>query len=155
VIELVVEDNATPYLSVLVERMSDFSAPLTKILEDGLFSGQEQVVEGKGGMFGRSAWPPMAASTIRKGRDPATLLVERGGLLLSLSRGADGNIFEVEPSEGTAGTGLVSSRNAFPYPAWQQKGTKSYPPRPYLAWYEERFPAYNAFIGDWIMEGVA
>jgi len=149
-IEISVVDNVSPQLEIMVERMGDYTHPLTTILEDGLFTAQQQVQEGKGGAFGGSAWPHMAEATIKKGRDPGTLLVETGGLLLSMSRGAAGNLFEVTPTEGSAGTQLESSRNGFPYPAAQQAGTSSYPARFFLAWYEERFPDYDLVFLDWI-----
>lgn len=150
-IELLIEDGVTPTLSLMVERLSDFTEPLATILADGLFSAQQQVVEGKGAAFGGAAWPAMSEVTIKKGRDPGTLEVETGGLLLSLSRGGAGNIFEIGPTEGSAGTGLESARTGFAYPAWQQRGTSHYPGRPFVAWYAERFPAYDKTLEDWIL----
>lgn len=149
-LELVVTvDEVTPTLTVMVEKLGDLTKPLTTVLADGLFSAQEQVFEGKGALFGGPRWDAMAPRTIAKGRDPATLLVETGGLLSSLSRGSEGNSFEVGPTEGEAGTSLVSPRNSFPYAAQQQLGNQSYPSRPYLAWYEERFSDYDLVFLDW------
>lgn len=143
-IELTIaEDGISPLLSIIDERLSNMTEPLTQILADGLFSAQQQVAEGKGTMFGGSGWAPMAESTIKKGRDPATLLVDSGIMLGSLTRGSSGNIFDVGPMEGVAGSTI-------PYASHQQYGSSRRPPRPFLAWYPEQFPIYDALILDWI-----
>jgi hypothetical protein len=149
-IEIRVTEDVTPTLVLMVERMGDLKEPLTTILQDALFSAQEQVVEGKGSLFGRSRWDAMSEFTIKKGRDPGTLLVEEGNLLLSLSKGGGGNIFEVSEREGVAGTNLTG-RGGFPYAAQQQVGNKAYPARPYLEWYEERFDDYGKVFEEWIL----
>jgi len=139
-------DAVTPTLNLMVDRMRDFSEPIAAILSDGLVSSQEVIVEGA---FGRS-WAPMAPATVRRGRDPGTLELDSGAMLLSLSKGGDGNLFEAGPTEGIAGTGL-SGRGGFPYPYWQQQGTARYPARPFLFWHEERIPDYLTLFAQHIM----
>jgi hypothetical protein len=153
---VVVEDGITPTLMLITERLEDFTVPLTAILDEGLFSAQEQVYEGKGAAFGFPAWEPMAPATIAKGRDPATLLVESGRLLLSMTRGSEGNIFAVSPTEGVAGTNVTDPRNGFAYPSGQQRpGRAKRPARPFLLWYPERVSQYDVMMLDWISGEVA
>lgn len=150
-------DGITPQLTLAMERTSDMTEPLTAILEDGLFTAQRQVVEGKGALFGGAGWPDMAPYTIEKGRDPLTLLVETGALVLSMSRGAPGNVFQVGATEGVAGTSLASQRTGYGYAAGQHRGAPraNRPPRPYLLWYAERLPDYDRLIAAWILRGAA
>lgn len=151
-IEITIEgDTFTPTANLVVDRLRDFTEPLTLILADALLSAQEQIVEGKGSLFSGPTWDPMAASTVKKGRDPATLLVETGALVNSLTRGGDGNIFEVGPTEGIAGTGLTSPRNGYGYAAGQQEGSRNRPPRGYLFLYDERLDVYESWFANWIM----
>lgn len=144
----IVQDEVTPFLEVTVERLGDFTIPLTQILEDGLFSAQQQIVEGKGSEFGGAGWEPMAPSTVKSGRDPATLLVKSGALVASLTRGGSGNVFVVGPEEGYAGSDVF-------YGAFQQGGTSRIPARPFLVWYDERISDYEMLLMNWIATGEA
>lgn len=146
----VTRDTVSPALRVISERLVDFSEPIGLVLQDGLAAAQEQIVEGKGALFGGTPWPPMAEYTIKKGRDPATLLEDTGALLLSLSRGGSSNLFEVTPQEGRAGTTITSKRSGYPYGMGQQAGARNRPPRPSVAWPEEHLPLYDSLFLEYI-----
>ncbi|MDQ6892208.1 MAG: hypothetical protein M3167_06330 [Acidobacteriota bacterium] len=146
----VVRDEIAPELRIMSERMGDFSEPFSVILADGLGAAQETIVEKKAAPGG-GPWALMAEATIRKGRDPSTLLIETGEGVLSLSRGGSGNVFEVGPVEGRAGSVLTSKRTGYPYMKGMQEGAFNRPPRPFLAWPEERIPQYGSLILGHIM----
>lgn len=136
-------DTLTPLLHLVNERLGDFTVPLTRILEDGLQSAQTQVVIGKGGAWGGAQWVPMAASTIKSGRNPATLLVKTGALADSLVRGGAGNVFEVTATTASAGSSLD-------YAAYQDFGSSRIPAREFLTWYQERLPIYEQIVQSYI-----
>jgi hypothetical protein len=142
----ITKDTFSSQLNLSIGRAGDFSEPIGIILNDGLAAAQEQIVEGKGALFGGEPWFPMAESTVKKGRDPATLLIDRGVLLLSLNRGGPGNFFDVGPMEGAAGTAITD--RGYPYAIGQTIGARNRPPRPFLWWPEERIPQYESLFLD-------
>lgn len=143
-----------PYLQVLAERASDWSQPITKVLESGLEDARA-VISGGGSSFG---WAPTSPWTLKVdevlGRARQGQLQETGGLLNSL------RVFAVSPSEGEAGTDSPVAR-------YQQEGTSrtffllqlpmrefggyGIPPRPFLFQHEEKFPEYDAMFLDHLM----
>lgn len=145
----ITKDTIAPLLTLMAERVGDFSEPIGIVLNDALGTVQEQIVEGKGALFGGDAWLPMAAATIKKGRDPSTLMLDRGHLLLSLIKGGPANIFEVTPSEGRAGTSIED--RGYPYGLGQQIGARNRPPRAFAWWPEERIPQYESLFLDHVM----
>lgn len=113
-------------------RLDDFEAPITAVLEEALADAENTV------RVTKDAWPPMAAATIKSGRDPSTLLVASGELADSLARGGPGNIFEADSHSGIAGS-------AVEHAGFQQFGSEGHPfrpPRPFLLWADERIDDY-------------
>lgn len=126
------DGGAESLLRQLDERLSDFTEPLYEILELELLDARHAVAIAKG--VQGEPWPPMAAATIRSGRDPSTLLVKSEALLGSLVKDGLRNVFEVTPTSGRAGSAV---RHA----AWQQDGFDGFPfrpPRAFLIWDESR-----------------
>jgi hypothetical protein len=136
----IVKDEATPTIRLIDARLSDFTPLNERILEIGLSDAAFDVEVSKGALFGR-VWAPMAFSTARKGRDPATLMVEHGALLGSLSRGGAGNVFTAGPFEGEA----KSEDDSI---ALHHYGTATEPERSILLWNEERYPEFDAMAAD-------
>jgi phage gpG-like protein len=153
-------------LRILAEREADLTAPLTQVLELGLADAVATVEVG-GGPLG--IWAPMSHLTpvvaqklYGRRRDPGRLLRDGGSLLESLAPGGSGNVFEVGPREGSAGTADISGRTGFPIAVGQQLGTSrtfhvlqghgfsetGIPPRPFLGWREDRLDAYAGIFAD-------
>lgn len=151
-LRLEMDDQVTPLLRLIDTRLGDLTAPLARIGGDGMRAAQVQVIEGKGSAWGGAPWAPMAPATIAKGRNPATLGVDKGKMADSLSRGRGGNIFEVTPTSFEGGTNLVSERG-FAYPSAFHGGTSRQPGRHFMQWYSERFDTYNSIIADFVMSG--
>ena len=115
-------------LRQLDSRLSNLADPIAEILEQALTDAEHTV------RVTKDEWPPMAAATIKSGRDPSTLLVKSERLLESLQRGAPENIFQVDASSGIAGSSVSHA-------AYQQEGSDRHParpPRPFLVWDEAR-----------------
>jgi phage gpG-like protein len=115
-------------LDDLDSHLADFSGPISEILEQALMDAEHTV------RVTKDEWPPMAASTIKSGRDPSSLLVKSGELADSLARGGPGNIFEAGSHSGIAGS-------AVEHAGFQHFGFDGHPfrpPRPFLVWAEER-----------------
>jgi phage gpG-like protein len=145
-IELTIErDDVSPFLHVMANSMSDFTEPLTMILQDALGQAARRVAETKGPGPEGELWAPPAKGT-RYG--PGQSLLERSGAMLdSLVPQGPGNFFEVSPTEGRAGS-------LIPYAAFQQFGTGRIPPRPFLGWDLDRLPQYDAWIWTHIFSGM-
>lgn len=139
----IVKDEATPLLRVIDAGLDDFTTVNEEMLGLGLEDAAFDVEFSKGALFERP-WTPMALSTIRKGRDPATLMVEEGALLGSLSRGGENNVFRAGPFEGIAGSDDLKI-------GYQHYGTDRIPERPILLWNEERFPEFEAIVGNHLL----
>ena len=147
------KDEAGPYLSFVSAQASDFTAPITQVLNSGMDDARE-TIRGGGPDFG---WAPYAPWTFKVdkaiGRTRIGMLQEKGRLL-----GSIGNVFEVGPTEGKAGSNL-------PHARFQQEGTdktffflqflstgkrefggRGITPRPFMWWHEEKFPEYDAMF---------
>jgi hypothetical protein len=153
-------------LRILAEREADLTEPLTQVLELGL-ADAVLAIEGGGGPLG--PWAPMhhltpviAHKLYGRVRDPGRLLRDTGAILESLAPGGQGNVFDVAPREGSAGSAVVSGRTGFPISVFQQLGTaqtfkvlqgQGYTPtgipgRHYLGWREDRLEEYAGIFAD-------
>jgi len=158
-------------LRLLGARQEDLTEPLTEVLELAL-SDAVATIEGGGSPF---AWAPMskltpvvAAKLYGKARSPDTLLKDSGGLVRSLAKGAEGNVFEVGPHEGSAGSAYLSGRSGFPIAVGMQEGTGrtfhvlqgagfsevGIPPREFLGWRDDRLDAYGQIFADHLFEPI-
>jgi hypothetical protein len=139
----IVKDEATPTLRLIDARLDDFTSVNDRMLRIGLSDAAFDTEVSKGALFGR-AWAPMALSTIKKGRDPATLMVEFGALLGSLSPGGDNNVLTARPFDGIA-------ESTDPKIGFQHYGTDRITAREILLWNEERFPEFEAMVADHVL----
>ncbi len=137
------EENVTPTVRIMGERLGDMRVPLTRIMEDGLQVAQARVMGAS--VPGSEPFAPMSPATIRHGRSPSSLLRDTGRLAASLERGGVGNVFEVTADSGEAGTAVRNDRG-FPYGAAIQAGTAFMPPRPFLSWYSSRLTEYDRIL---------
>jgi len=162
--------DATAYLHLVEENLGDLREPLTELLTLGLADARADIAS-QGTLFGdgwagMSPWTPIVARTLYgKERSPGTLLEDTGALVASLEVGGPANLFEVGPTEGSAGSAALSPRNGFPTAAAMQEGTSrtfhvlqgegfsetGIPPRPFLSWHEERSDEYVAIFARHIL----
>jgi hypothetical protein len=156
------KDEIGPYLQELTARAGDLADPITMALESGLSDAQTAIQSG-GGAFG---WAPYSPTTftidVALGRSRTGMLQGTGALAASLSRGDAGNLFEVTPTSGEAGSTL-------PQAMYQQEGTAQsffllqflrsgkrefgglgIPAREFMAWSETRLPEYDGIFLDYL-----
>ena len=137
----ITDNGATMQLTDVSGRLTSLKAPIEQILRLAAQSNVEQVRVGKGAAFGGAPWAPMAASTVKSGRDPETLLVDSGDLLRSLAPGSN---MIVQDFEGSLGTDVF-------YAPFQAFGTsRGIPPRHFLEWYDEQEGVYDQVMLDYI-----
>jgi hypothetical protein len=134
-VEIIVTlDEISGELRMITERAGDFTAPITRILEDGLAAARQRFVTKGPGPSGETWAEPAPGTHYGPGE---SLLVRSGHLLDSLSQGGEDNIFEVTATEGQAGTGVL-------YAGFNVISGM----RPFIGWTEDHFPAYDNLVLD-------
>ncbi len=158
----ITKDEIGPYIEQLAVRSGDMSQPSATALRAGLAGGQQALAGGLASLGPAiSPWTLTIDEALGRPRGGT------GALSESLSEGAPGNIFEVTPEGGRAGTSL-------PAAFYQQEGTSTsflllqhlasnrvrrgyggggIPARPFLTWNQEAMPEIDQAFLNWITEG--
>ena len=144
-------DTVTPHLAEMTAKLSDLTVPITAIGQAWMRDAAINIGAAKGALYG-PAWPPMAASTVRKGRNPATLLVDTGALLDAAS-GGPGAFSSVTPMSGEFAIEPIGKRGA--YAGFQNFGTSKIPARDFGdPVYPQQLEEYAGIMQEFVTTGI-